>query len=81
MRIIMTSLGELNESELLNSKIKQSSNAAYGPRQLPCRLGSSIYDVHEKIEVFDPLLCPHEPDPSPPCGRPHAFNMKYTSLS
>ena len=24
---------------------------------------------------------PHEPDPPSPCGRPHAVDMKYTSLS
>src|SRR6218665_2380006 len=26
-------------------------------------------------------MCPHEPGSSPPCGRPHAIDMKYTLLS
>jgi len=45
--------------------------------------GPSIYDVHKKIG-FCPL-CPHVSTwagpPSPPCGRPHAVDMKYTPLS
>jgi len=47
--------------------------------------GSSIYDVHKKIGFLIPLptvhLRPHEPDPPPPCGHPHAIDLKYTSLS
>ena len=42
---------------------------------------SSIYDVHKKIWIFNlsPLSTwawPH----FHPCGRPHAVDMKYTSL-
>src|SRR6218665_1361869 len=47
-------------------------------------MGSSIYDILKKIGVFPPLpvrMRPHEPEPSSPCGRPHATDMKYTSLS
>jgi len=43
----------------------------------------SIYDV-QRNQVFDsPVhMRPHEPDtPHPPCGRPHAVDVKYTSLS
>jgi len=35
-----------------------------------------------KNQVFDPPpvhMRPHGPDP--PCGRPHAVDMKYTPLS
>src|SRR6218665_350642 len=46
--------------------------------------GSSIYDVHKKIRFLISLppvhMRPHGPDPPPPCGRPHAVDMKYRSL-
>ena len=38
-----------------------------------------------KNQAFDPLPCPHAytwaGPPFPPCGRPHAVDMKYTPLS
>jgi len=44
--------------------------------------GPSIYDVHKKSDFWPPSSpCPHEPDPTPLCGRPHVVDMKYTSLS
>jgi len=42
-------------------------------------IGPSIYDVHEKIGFLTPL--PVHMSQTPPCGRPHAVDMKYTSLS
>jgi len=42
--------------------------------------GPSIYDV-PKNQVFDPLPLSTCAGPPPPCGRPHAVDMKYTSLS
>jgi len=34
--------------------------------------------IIKKNQVFDPPahMRPHEPDPLPPCGRPHAVDMK-----
>ena len=47
--------------------------------------GSSIYDVYKKIGVLthpSPVnMRPREPDPPPHCGRPHAVDLQYTSLS
>src|SRR6218665_101244 len=45
--------------------------------------GSSIYDVHKKIRFLTPLLplSTWAGPPSPPCGRPHTVDMKYTPLS
>jgi len=36
--------------------------------------GSSIYDDHKKNQSFYPSvrMRPHETEPRPPCGRPHA---------
>jgi len=45
--------------------------------------GPSIYCVH-KNRVFDPSPCAHAytwTGPPPPCGLPHAVDMKYISLS
>src|SRR6218665_2893887 len=48
-------------------------------------LGSSIYDLNKKIEFLTPLpmsTCIHLSLISlAPCGRPHAIDMKYTSLA
>src|SRR6218665_2690346 len=46
--------------------------------------GPSIYDVHKKIRFLTPSPCSHASTwagPLPPCGRPHAVDMKYTSFS
>jgi len=47
--------------------------------------GDPFMTSTKKNWVFDPPppvhMSPHGPDTPPPCGRPHAVDMKYTPLS
>ena len=48
----------------------------------PAGIGGHPFMMSTKNRVFDPPLPVHMGrTPLPPCGRPHAVDMKYTPLS
>src|SRR6218665_3780625 len=49
----------------------------------PVQLRGHPFMMSKKITFLTPSvhMHPHGPNPPPPCGRPHAVDMKYTPLS
>ena len=74
--------------KLIEGRSDSSSRGRMGCRSWP--MGSSMYDVHKKIGIFDHPFPPvhmrrqgEELNPLHPCGRdrrPDAVDMKYTTL-
>ena len=72
----------IRKSEIFSDKIRQYFWGEILKRSITKKVGHPFMTFTTKIRFSTPSPCPHASTwAGPPCGRPHAVDMKYTPLS